>query len=138
MIVGVGVNTPACFLQTSLLRRSVFQSHVGKRYPNLALGPMKNPPCLCLFMVRLGVSERCALAVIVELISTNRTKHRYWKHCTSFEVDLLFWDSGISFSRYIVRLELHRSSHSSAKLTTFTYRWYPYANIKFSNLLSLL
>ena len=36
---------PACSLQTSLLRRSVFQSHAGKGYPHFALRPMKNPLC---------------------------------------------------------------------------------------------
>ena len=37
---------PARSLQISLLRRSVFQLHVWKRYPYLALGSMNNPLCL--------------------------------------------------------------------------------------------
>ena len=36
---------PVRKLQTSLLRRSVFQSYAGKRYPYLALVPMKNSLC---------------------------------------------------------------------------------------------
>ena len=40
-------------LQTSLLRRSVFQSGAVQRYPDLALGPMKNP--LYLHHIRRGL-----------------------------------------------------------------------------------
>ena len=51
---------PACSLQTSLLRRSVFQSHAGKRYPYLALRTMKNPLYLSFrswFAIGIAVQE---------------------------------------------------------------------------------